>query len=242
MRMKKPTFQNSEIKQMGDKVLSAIRLSDTEIDHILDSPELFSKIRETVVIAHTLDDDSNSNNRRSVFYNYRWQLSIGCCVILITLAVGFTLLTNLKSSIVPLEITGNDGIQYPPTKEEQKSIGSFEEIKPPAVIVKRSERIAAANIKTGQPRRRRISPTRGTPAGINKSEKQEMMGEFQFLTFDADTALDRRGRIVRVELPRASLFAMGVNIPPENGKPRVKSDLYIGSDGIMKAVRIARIN
>jgi hypothetical protein len=46
------------------------------------------------------------------------------------------------------------------------------------------------------------------------------------------------GRVIRVELPAASLFAMGVNVPIENGSAMVRADLIVGQDGITRAVKL----
>ncbi len=46
------------------------------------------------------------------------------------------------------------------------------------------------------------------------------------------------GRVIRVELPAASLFAMGVNVPIENGSDTVKADLIVGPDGVTRAVKL----
>ena len=46
------------------------------------------------------------------------------------------------------------------------------------------------------------------------------------------------GRVIRVEMSRASLFAMGVNIPIENGTELVKADLLVGQDGVPRAIRM----
>ena len=51
-----------------------------------------------------------------------------------------------------------------------------------------------------------------------------------------DAALD--GRVVRVEIPRAALFAMGVDVPLENGTRSVKADLLLGADGSPRAIRL----
>ena len=45
---------------------------------------------------------------------------------------------------------------------------------------------------------------------------------------------------MRVEMSRASLFAMGINIPLENGAEVVKADLLVGPDGVARAVRLAK--
>ncbi len=52
----------------------------------------------------------------------------------------------------------------------------------------------------------------------------------------ADAALD--GRVVRVEMPRSALFALGVDLPLENGTRSVKADLLVGADGSPRAIRL----
>jgi hypothetical protein len=66
----------------------------------------------------------------------------------------------------------------------------------------------------------------------------EEFGEFQALTFAYDSEADENGQIVRVELPRSSLLAMGIDMQVENESVKIKAELLIGEDGIMKAVRV----
>jgi hypothetical protein len=49
---------------------------------------------------------------------------------------------------------------------------------------------------------------------------------------------ERGGRIVRVDIPRLTLFAMGVDIPLENERDTVRADLLVGSDGVTRAIRV----
>ena len=46
------------------------------------------------------------------------------------------------------------------------------------------------------------------------------------------------GQVVRVEMKRSSLFALGVNIPLENDDTVIKADLLIGRDGVTRAIRM----
>lgn len=46
------------------------------------------------------------------------------------------------------------------------------------------------------------------------------------------------GRVIRVELPAASLFAMGVNVPIENSSQIFRADLIVGPDGVTRAVKL----
>jgi len=51
-----------------------------------------------------------------------------------------------------------------------------------------------------------------------------------------DAAID--GRVVRVEMPRSALFALGIDLPLENGTRSVKADLLVGADGTPRAIRL----
>ncbi len=65
--------------------------------------------------------------------------------------------------------------------------------------------------------------------------------EFYPITYTGDlNDTVRGGRVVRVEMSRASLFAMGINVPLENGAEVLKADLLIGPDGVTRAVRLAK--
>jgi hypothetical protein len=74
----------------------------------------------------------------------------------------------------------------------------------------------------------------------SRSRRIEEVSEFYAVTYTGDAEDDDNDQIVRVELPRSSLFAMGINVPVENEVVKVKADLLIGSDGVMKAVRLVR--
>jgi hypothetical protein len=46
------------------------------------------------------------------------------------------------------------------------------------------------------------------------------------------------GRIVRVELPLASLPAYGVDMVPDAARSEIEADLLVGQDGQPRAIRI----
>lgn len=46
------------------------------------------------------------------------------------------------------------------------------------------------------------------------------------------------GQVIRVEMKRSSLFAIGVDIPLENDDTVIKADLLIGRDGVTRALRV----
>lgn len=65
--------------------------------------------------------------------------------------------------------------------------------------------------------------------------------EFYALSYAGDpNETERGGRIVRVDIPRATLFAMGFDLPLENESETVRADLLVGSDGVTRAVRVVK--
>ena len=48
------------------------------------------------------------------------------------------------------------------------------------------------------------------------------------------------GRIVRVNMQRSSLLALGVNLPLENDTGSVTADLLVGPDGVARAFRVIK--
>lgn len=65
------------------------------------------------------------------------------------------------------------------------------------------------------------------------------MDEFHPVSYTGDPLETASGgHIVRVEMKRSALFALGVAVPLENDDDLVKADLLIGRDGVTRAVRL----
>lgn len=64
--------------------------------------------------------------------------------------------------------------------------------------------------------------------------------EFYAIGYAGDPRETAGGHIVRVEISRSSLFALGVNIPLENDSETVKADLLVGADGVTRAIRVLK--
>ena len=100
---------------------------------------------------------------------------------------------------------------------------------------------APASFKDEKVRRRVVfkAKTRQPRVKRQPQVEREEVGEFYALTYaGGEDDQDEGGQIVRVTLPRSSLFAMGIDVPVENDTAKIKADLLLGSDGIMRAVRI----
>jgi hypothetical protein len=91
-------------------------------------------------------------------------------------------------------------------------------------------------ITMSRPAERTVTRTRPTSA-----RHVDDQNEFYALSYAGDpNETERGGRIVRVDISRATLFAMGFDLPLENESETVRADLLVGSDGVTRAVRVVK--
>ena len=110
----------------------------------------------------------------------------------------------------------------------------------PTAIQKRSDNEPEVTVQPAPERAvyrqpRPSAPVRPQRANMNLAD----VPEFYPVTYAGDNGeLARGGRVIRVDVSRATLFAMGINVPLENESPTVKADLVIGPDGVTRAIRL----
>jgi hypothetical protein len=76
---------------------------------------------------------------------------------------------------------------------------------------------------------------------VKRQTESEVLGDFYALTYAGN--LGETGedwQIIRTEISRSSLFALGVNLSIENESEKLKTDLLVGSDGIPRAIRFVK--
>ena len=76
------------------------------------------------------------------------------------------------------------------------------------------------------------------PRAAQPTEPEEQPVEFYALADMNSNESVAGGRVIRVDLPRASLVALGVNMPLGNDKQLVKADIVVGPDGVPRAIRV----
>ncbi len=75
---------------------------------------------------------------------------------------------------------------------------------------------------------------------VVKSEPVTEQADFIPLTWVSDTASVRSGTVVRVEVQRATLMAMGLPVNAARNDSLIKADLIVGDDGIARAIRFVQ--
>ncbi|MFL6275754.1 MAG: hypothetical protein ACJ74G_11265 [Blastocatellia bacterium] len=86
--------------------------------------------------------------------------------------------------------------------------------------------------------RRRMRPVFHHEMASRGVGSLETVTEFIPLTALADATAMGSGTIMRVEMPRASLIAMGLPLNAERAHETVKADIVVGDDGLARAIRL----
>lgn len=230
--MKKSVLENREIYRIGNKVLKSVRLSDEEIDRIVAAPHLVDQVRAAMGSGRAVAEPVLVSNDWRLRYTLRRQNAWAAVAGGFVFALATGLFTIAGQNYIGRDLAG----MVPPAEVPQTTAGVVDV---PELDVKADE---PPQIRPAERETARTAKTRSQVKPLNPAKEIEM-GEFQALTYsDKQDEPGEGGRIVRVELSPASLFAMGVDIAVENDGGKVKADLLIGADGVMKSVRVEKRN
>ena len=217
--MKKQELSKQDIFRLGDKVLNAVRLPEEEVDRIVALPRLFDSVK----FAIDSRDMTEQKEGRPVLHVLRWEAAVATLSVFAFLAaaVWFSDLIwhgNTSPEVARTLVTDLAPVDVPASDPEDPESYAIEQ---PAE--RRRKAIAT-------PRTRKKSKNVPAPERFTK---------FYSITYAGDLQeSEENGQLVRVELPRESLFAMGITIPTENVADKIKTDLLIGEDGIVRAIRL----
>ena len=222
--MQKRNLDNKRLDEIGRALIKADSLRPVHVDRIVANSNLFDGVRARIA-------ENNAVIVRPT--RLRWGLAAVASTAVVVAAVVFTLSTFQSDApqLVRREIPVSPGAGR--VASFTKSDGIAPPLERPAPPVEsrdnpiRTERVAV----------RPVASTRHKQPVADASQE----GEFYALSYAGDpNETDRGGRIIRVDMPRSALFAMGVNIPLENEAEVVKTDLLVGPDGVTRAIRVVR--
>jgi len=221
-------IEKKRLEKLERGVLEASRMSDDKLEDIVVAPHLFRSIKANVE-RQSSAAIPNSKNRTFIFA-WNWQLRLitsGALAIVLGVVIGLSL-SGKKEPVAPVAAVHNE----PDVAVEQST--HFDASR--AIVVEEGGRIDQPVMQRAS---LKVSEVRRQPK--QRIEEVEEVSDFYPLTYTdpQDTNVDG-GQLVRVELPRSSLVAMGVDPPAENDALKVKTDVLIGSDGVMKAVRFVK--
>jgi hypothetical protein len=243
--MNKRNLQNEELDRLGRKLLDATRARTEEIEQIVGSPMLFDAVKSRI------ENQRRERNSKNVFAGWAiFQIWYGQTV---AAAVLFLFIAGVIGLIGISKFDQQQPFEQALVPEIQPEIKRFEISRPPAPVLKDSPVIVktsyseSASLKTEKQKVFTDKTLKAQKSLIRKPNRQprfqpkqnESLGEFYALTFAGNPGeAGQEMQIVRAELSRSSLFALGVNLPIENESPKIKTDLLVGADGVARAIRI----
>lgn len=215
---------------IGIELLEAARLRADEIESIVSKTDLYDSILARINADRGVKEPVQ-DGRRIVPYVQRASgiLAFGAVIFFVLFNFNKSRDSVSESSAV---VKGSQVIGNADPSLSRQSVITDRVVEPdaPSKSDMRASRIA---YRSKPPIKRRAAQPRSVPTAIDDSD------DFYPVSYTGDPKeLALGGRVVRVELSRASLFAMGVNLPLENDSAAIKTDLLIGSDGFTRGMRL----
>lgn len=159
----------------------------------------------------------------------RWSLAAAAMIVVVT-AIAFLLGAPAPNS--------ND-MSGPARPEPETTPAVNEQPAPQGIEQKNKTQKHVAALTNGV--RQHVKPRALRPsAAQDLASNHETVTDYFPLTYLADATAVEGGIVVRVELSRSALIAMGLPVGMERSETRVKADLVVGDDGVARAVRFVR--
>jgi hypothetical protein len=246
--MKKHELQDERLDEAGRKLLEISRVQDGELERIVSAPHLFSAIKNRVEAGQKQHIAPVFDLRAGFSFLARPNTAAALAALLIAVFAfgGFYLYSR---QAFPAGVATNISQPKMAKKPEQPALTSL----PGDSGTSHAVDTAVDDKDPAQPKitvyRPAYKAEPGTAkvnyrkkAGTRESVRYESdsEGEFYPLTFTGSNEIAPGAQIVRVELPRSSLFSMGVDLPDDDRTGMVKADLLISSDGVARGFRLVK--
>lgn len=214
-------LENKKVDEIGRALVKASALPSSEIDKIVGDTRLFDAVRARIAVENLGKRTGRTSNRWIV------PALSACAVLVAVAAVSFVFRSAPTDIVVDRAVPVMETTPANRFAEPDRIVSASH--LPTPVAMPRVERVSTPAVtKVSRPRK-------------PENRKSERENEFYALSYAGDpNETERGGRIVRVDLPRTVLFAMGVDIPLENEVETVKADLLVGSDGVTRAIRVVK--
>lgn len=213
------------VDRVHQEVLLALKVSEDEIEATAAAPDFYDRVRSRI-------EARGAGERRkwirampgfgSGFFNIRsLRFTLTAAAVLLVLSVSAVVL-------LPKLSRGRDDIaESASSKNDPPSPRVADSGKPAAPPYEHN--VAAVPASTERARRtvrRRID------------RRPEVATDYLPLTFTADAP--ESGHVVRVKVPRSALIAFGLPMNVNRAEEMVKADVFIGDDGLARAIRFVQ--
>ena len=226
--MQKRKLTDKELDVIGKRLFAASRLTDAEIDRIASAPDLFESVLARI---GRVEFGSDSRPGRRAFFT-RLAAGSSFAALMICGVLAFFLQQDQPGHVVTDNSVERPDVARALTPQvryvkgftQARAAFLDENVTP---VTPKIEHAVQREIRRPQPRVQHANFT------------QPRENDFVAVTYVGEGAESTRGgRVVRVDVPRSTLFAMGFDVSLENDSPTIKADLLIGPDGVTRAVRL----
>jgi hypothetical protein len=235
--MKNKDIDKKTLDLIGKNLIKSTSVPNGEIDRIIANPHLFSRVRATMAANERAAEAKVSPARVAVLFSSRNSAIFAAVALFLTTVIGTAAYIRSERDrfaaqlVVPVPaVTTSDNAARPdPPLPIQEGGGSkLSREGRASQSAERMEKVEAKQVFKSSPQRIR-------------SADNEADGEFYAISSAGDAAeTTGGGRILRVDMSRSALFALGVNVPLENDSEFVKADLMVGPDGVTRAIRVVK--
>jgi hypothetical protein len=221
--MQKRNLDNKTLDIIGKRLFESEPMPAVDIDKIVSNTHLFEAVRARITGQELAAPAGNP-----VFqFVRRNAAAFASITVLVVAAIGALSLLRPETKMVAVkEVKIPDAVPevarpvFPPQETETGKLSAGRAIN--------------ADFRVEKPVVNRTSERVARQPAVDEAEPA-----FYPVGYTGDPAETAGGgRIIRVDLNRSSLFALGVSLPLENEEATVKADLLIGADGVTRAVRI----
>ena len=221
-------IHDDKLDRLVTELIRTTVLKDDEQDAIASRSDMFSAVRARIIA-----DDVTRIERTSTITFFQRSAILTTAAAVIVMAVFGTMMIAKRpaakvvvDSVPPVQHSDNFVPKYvvdpgmPPTNVEAPEIKS-----PPVRVIKAMDYHP-------------IVSERRVPVQREPQLEEQPPRFFALAGLRPSEVADDGSRIIRVELPRASLVSLGVNIPLDSDKQLIKTDLLVGPDGVPRAIRL----
>lgn len=215
--------RKTELDLIGRGLFESAGLEAEALEKIAESHDAYGSVLER--IKESRNFKLSADTSRASRFGVR-QIAATALALLVVSFFSFSLLKQDDIKDVAFEI------ELPAIKPETARPQT-----PPGAIVSEQQTIGRA--KYSDAAHEKVSAKKPSPRRVRDGASEPPLAEFVSLGLSSSPQHTADGgRVIRVELPAASLFAMGVNVPIENGSEMIKADLIVGPDGVTRAVKL----
>ena len=230
--MKTQVQNDKDLDRLAAELLRASLIRADELDSIANAGGLFASVRSRVIA----DSVSRKQPRGEFTFFQRTAIITAAAAVIVVAVFGAMMFAKRPTSKTTVRLS------IPPQQAgpEQKPfvLGSKDQPQPEL------EDVDIAPVQNRIPHVERamdyrpIEPEPRTPARAAPQSREPAPEFYALAGLRSSEETINGGRIIRVELPRASLVALGVNVPLDSDKQLIKTDLLVGPDGVPRAIRL----